>query len=78
VTLEKTPPELASDVMDRGIVMAGGGSLLRGLDQLVSEETGMPVYVADEPLFCVAVGTGKVLENLDVLKRVLITPKKIG
>ena len=78
VTLEKTPPELASDVMDRGIVMAGGGSLLRGLDQLVSEETGMPVYVAEEPLFCVAVGTGKVLENLDVLKRVLITPKKIG
>jgi len=78
VTLEKTPPELAADVMDRGIVMAGGGSLLRGLDRLVSEETGMPVYVAEEPLFCVAVGTGKVLENLDVLKRVLITPKKIG
>lgn len=78
VTLEKTPPELAADVMDRGIVMAGGGSLLRGLDRLVSEETGMPVYVAEEPLFCVAFGTGKVLENLDMLKRVLITPKKIG
>lgn len=78
VTLEKTPPELASDVMDRGIVMAGGGSLLRGLDLLVSEETGMPVHVADEPLFCVAFGTGKVLENLDVLRRVLIAPKKIG
>jgi rod shape-determining protein MreB len=77
VTLEKTPPELASDVMDRGIIMAGGGSLLRGLDRLVSEETGMPVYVAEEPLFCVAFGTGKVLENLDILKRVLITPKKI-
>lgn len=78
VSLEKTPPELAADVMDRGIVMAGGGSLLRGLDRLVSEETGMPVHVAEEPLFCVAYGTGKVLENLDVLKRVLITPKKIG
>lgn len=78
VTLEKTPPELASDIMDRGIVMAGGGSLLRGLDLLVSEETGMPVHVAEEPLFCVAFGTGKVLENLDVLRRVLITPKKLG
>jgi len=78
VTLEKTPPELAADIMDRGIVMAGGGSLLRGLDLLVSEETGMPVHVAEEPLFCVAFGTGKVLENLDVLKRVLISPKKIG
>jgi rod shape-determining protein MreB len=78
VTLEKTPPELAADVMDRGIVMAGGGSLLRGLDLLVSEETGMPVHIAEEPLFCVAFGTGKVLENLDVLRRVLINPKKIG
>ncbi|ADG83383.1 MreB/Mrl family cell shape determining protein [Thermincola ferriacetica] len=78
VTLEKTPPELAADIMDKGIVMAGGGSLLRGLDKLVSEETGMPVHVADEPLFCVAFGTGKVLENLDVLKRVLISPKKIS
>ncbi|PKM47142.1 MAG: rod shape-determining protein [Firmicutes bacterium HGW-Firmicutes-8] len=78
VTLEKTPPELASDVMDKGIVMAGGGSLLRGLDRLVSEETGIPVHIAEEPLFCVAFGTGKVLENLDVLKRVLITSKKIS
>ena len=78
VTLEKTPPELAADVMDKGIVMAGGGSLLRGLDRLVSEETGIPVHLAEEPLFCVAFGTGKVLENLDVLKRVLITPKKIS
>jgi len=78
VSLEKTPPELASDLMDRGIVMAGGGSLLRGLDRLVTEETGMPVHVAEEPLFCVAFGTGKVLENLDVLKRVLINPKKVS
>ena len=75
-TLEQTPPELAADVMDRGIIMAGGGSLLRGLDFLVSEQTGMPVHLADEPLLCVARGTGRVLENIDILKRVLISPKK--
>jgi len=76
VCLEKTPPELASDIMDRGIVMAGGGSLLKGLDKLISEETHMPVYVCEEPLLAVARGTGKVLENIEVLKRVLVTPKK--
>jgi len=77
-TLEQTPPELAADIMDRGIVMAGGGSLLRGLDRLVSEETGMPVHLADEPLLAVAYGTGRVLENIDVLRRVLIQPKKMS
>lgn len=77
-TLEQTPPELAADIMDRGIIMAGGGSLLRGLDLLVSEQTGMPVHLADEPLLCVARGTGRVLENIDVLKRVLISPKKFS
>lgn len=76
VCLEKTPPELASDIIDRGIVMAGGGALLRGLDKLISRETNIPVYVCDEPLLAVAKGTGKVLENIDVLKRVLISPKK--
>lgn len=76
VCLEKTPPELASDIMDRGIVMAGGGSLLKGLDKLVSRETNMPVYVCEDPLLAVAKGTGKVLENIEVLKRVLIKPKK--
>lgn len=76
VTLEKTPPELAADIMDKGIVMAGGGSLLRGLNKLVSQETGMPVHVAEEPLSCVVFGTGKVLENIDVLKRLLVNPKK--
>jgi len=76
-TLEQTPPELSADIMDRGIVMAGGGSLLRGLDHLVSEQTGMPVHVADEPLLCVAYGTGRVLENIDILRRVLIQPKKL-
>lgn len=77
-TLEKTPPELAADIMDRGIVMAGGGSLLRGLDRLVSEETGMPVHLADEPLLAVAYGAGRVLENIDVLRKVLIQPKKLA
>lgn len=76
VCLERTPPELAADIMDRGIVMAGGGALLKGLDKLISRETNMPVYVCEDPLLAVARGTGKVLENLDVLKRVIIAPKK--
>ncbi len=70
ITLENTPPELAADIMDRGIVMTGGGALLKGLDLLVSKETGMPVHVADEPLLCVVKGCGKCLDNLDILKRV--------
>lgn len=78
VTLEKTPPELSADIMDRGIMMAGGGSLLRGLDHLISEQTGMPVHLAEESLIAVAYGAGKVLENIDVLKRVLIKPKKLA
>ena len=77
-TLEQTPPELAADIMDKGIVMAGGGSLLRGLDRLVSEQTGMPVHMADEPLLAVAYGSGRVLENINVLRRVLIQPKKLA
>ncbi len=77
ITLEKTPPELAADIMDRGIVMTGGGSLLKRLDKLISKETGMPVHIADAPLDCVALGTGKVLDQIDVLKRVLISPKKL-
>lgn len=76
-TLEKTPPELASDIMDKGIMLAGGGALLSGLDKLVREETGMPVTIADNPLDCVAIGTGKVLEEIETLKRVLITPRKL-
>lgn len=78
VTLEKTPPELAADIMDRGIVMTGGSSLLSGLDQRINKETGMPVHIAEDSMDCVALGTGKVLEELDLLKRVLISPKKIG
>nr|WP_319951758.1 rod shape-determining protein [Caldinitratiruptor microaerophilus] len=69
VTLENTPPELAADIMDRGIVMTGGGSLLKGLDVLVSRETGMPVHVADEPMLCVVKGTGKVLDEMHILRR---------
>jgi len=76
-TLEKTPPELASDIMDKGIMLAGGGALLSGLDKLIHEETGMPVMVAENPLDCVAIGTGKVLEEIETLKRVLITPRKL-
>ncbi|WP_366924083.1 rod shape-determining protein [Metallumcola ferriviriculae] len=76
ICLEKTPPELAADIMDRGIVLAGGGSLLWGLDRLVSEETGMPVHVAEDPLAAVANGTGHVLDNIEILKRVLIPTKR--
>jgi rod shape-determining protein MreB len=76
-TLEKTPPELASDIMDRGIMLAGGGALLSGMDKLINEETGMPVYIAENPLDCVAIGTGKVLEEIETLKRVLISPRKL-
>ncbi len=71
VTLEKTPPELAADIIDQGITLTGGGALLRGLDKLVAEETGMPVHIAENPLDCVAEGTGKVLEDIDHLGDVL-------
>ena len=75
-TLEKTPPELASDIMEKGIVLAGGGALIRNLDKLISMETGMPVYVAEEPLDCVVRGTGKTLEDLERLKTVLINARR--
>ncbi|MBA1335227.1 MAG: Rod shape-determining protein MreB [Firmicutes bacterium] len=75
-TLEKTPPELAADIMDRGLVLTGGGALLEGLDRRVVEETGMPVHIAENPLDCVVMGTGKALEELNMLKRVLVSTKK--
>ena len=75
-TLEKTPPELASDIMEKGIVLAGGGALIKNLDKLLSIETGMPVYIADEPLDCVVRGTGKTLDDLERLKTVLINSRK--
>lgn len=77
-TLERTPPELAADIMDKGIVLSGGGALLRGLDLRVQEETGMPVHVADDPLTCVVRGTGEALDHFDVLRRVLISSRRTG
>lgn len=71
-TLEKTPPELSSDIMDRGIVLTGGGSMLKGLDERLRQETGMPVHVTEDPMICVVMGSGKALEEIDVLKKVLI------
>ncbi len=73
VALENTPPELSSDLVDKGIMMAGGGSLLRGLDKLISKETGLPVKVAKDPLFCVVNGAGKVLEELDFFRDALMS-----
>jgi rod shape-determining protein MreB len=74
--LERTPPELASDVIDRGIVMAGGGALLRHLDALLTQETGVPCQVAENPLNCVAIGAGVALDHLDVIKRSLPTEEE--
>lgn len=75
VSLERTPPELSADLIDHGIVMAGGGSLLRGMDKLISEETGLPVHIADDPLTAVAHGTGKVLNEIRYLKKVTVPVK---
>jgi len=72
VALENTPPELSSDLVDQGIVLAGGGSLLRGLDKLLAKETGLPVRVAEDPLFCVVNGAGKAVENLDFFRDALM------
>lgn len=69
--LERTPPELASDIIDRGMTMIGGGSLLRNIDQLLTQETGVPVFVADAPMACVAIGAGKALARLPILQRTL-------
>ncbi|ABY93406.1 MULTISPECIES: rod shape-determining protein [Thermoanaerobacter] len=71
MTLEKTPPELAADIMDRGIMLTGGGALLSGIDKLIREETGMPVQIADQPTDCVALGAGKILEESSLFRRVL-------
>ena len=75
-TLEKTPPELASDIVEKGIVLAGGGALIKNLDKLLSQRTNMPVYIAENPLECVVKGTGKTLEDLERLKSVLINARR--
>ncbi len=77
-TLEKTPPELSADIMMHGIVLAGGGALLKGLDKRVAEETMMPVHIAEDALDCVAIGTGRAVEEYDTLKSVFISLKKMN
>ena len=77
-TLENTPPELAADILDRGIVLTGGGALLHNLDKLLARETGMPVIIAEDPLSCVGEGTGKSLENISLLNNVIINEKKLS
>ena len=76
-TLEHTPPELAADIVNRGIVLVGGGALLRGMDRLLAEETGMPVSISTDPLSAVALGTGVALEESDTLRRVLTTAERL-
>ena len=76
ITLEKTPPELAADIVEKGVVLAGGGSLIKNLDKAISQRIEMPVYVADEPLDCVVKGTGKTLTDIEKLKNVLINSRK--
>ena len=75
-TLEKAPPELASDIMEKGIMIAGGGALIKNLDKLISLETGMPVYIADEPLDCVVKGTEKTLQDIEKLRTILLNSRK--
>ena len=77
VTLEKTPPELSADIIDNGITLTGGGAMLHGLDKLIERETGMPVHIAENPLDCVALGTGKVLDNINMLRDLLSDDPKI-
>ena len=73
-TLERTPPELAADIVDRGMILTGGGAMLHGLDRLISEETKLPVIIAEKPINCVVLGAGKALEELDTLREVLAAP----
>jgi rod shape-determining protein MreB len=71
-SLERTPPELAADIVDNGIILAGGGALLANLDILIKEKTGLPVALAEDPLTCVVRGSGKVLEDIDLLRKVAV------
>jgi rod shape-determining protein MreB len=77
ISLERTPPELAADILDRGIILSGGGALLRGFDQRLREETSLPINVVEDPLTCVVRGTGKVLENLQDYHKVLMVGRRL-
>lgn len=72
ITLERTPPELSADLIDRGLILAGGGALLKGLDKLIAEETGLPVHIADDPLTAIALGTGRYLSDINLLKKLAV------
>jgi len=74
--LEQTPPELAADIMDRGIMLAGGGALLKGLDELLIRETGMPVHICERPLTAVVEGAGQALKHFDVLQRIMLGQRR--
>ena len=78
VCLEKTPPELSADIMDRGIVLTGGGSMLRDMDKLISKETGIPAVLSEKPLYAVALGTAKALENIEILRRAVLPSKRLS
>ena len=73
IALEQTPPELAADIVDSGIVLTGGGALLKNLDKLLREESGLPITVTEDPLSTVALGSGMVLDSIEILKQVIIT-----
>lgn len=75
LTLERTPPEISADLVDRGLILAGGGALLRGIDKLIAEEIGLPVHTAEDPITAVALGTGKILTEMRFLKKIAVTPK---
>ena len=73
IALEQTPPELSADIVDRGIILTGGGALLKNLDKLLREETSLPITVTEDPLSTVALGSGKTLDSIEILKQVMIT-----
>ena len=75
IVLRDTPPELSADIMDKGMILSGGGALLRNMDELIAQTTGVPCFLAEEPLLCVAKGTGVVLENLEIYKKSIMSKK---
>ncbi|RKY83460.1 rod shape-determining protein [candidate division KSB1 bacterium] len=77
LSLERTPPELSADILDRGIILTGGGALLKGIDERIKEETNLPIIVADDPLTCVVRGTGKILDNIEAYSKILLKSRRI-